>query len=500
MTLTPVTAEHAGRPAHDGRIGIIDIGSNSMRLVIYDGIKRSPLPLFNEKVFCGLGKGLAITGKLNPHGVEMAEATMPRFLAMARLMDVVELDIFATAAVRDASNGKAFLEQMEKRHHIRISLISGKHEARLGALGIVASMHNPQGLSGDLGGGSMELCLLSGTQLSEQATLPIGSLRLIDEGKGSRDKTRKIIERAFHEQSWLGDCEFPHFYAIGGSFRALAKLHMLRTSYPLKILHQYSVKADEMLALAKYVSNLSVSELAKVPGVSGKRAAALMPAALILEYLIRHGHIADVVFSTHGIREGYLFEKLSPHVRKDDGLISACADMAAQAGTLTGYGRELFHWMGPLFRGETEAEHRLRLAACLLSEIAWRVHPEYRADWAFQTVLQSSLVCLQHHERIALATALYHRYQSKLKNNRSEAALLDGRARLWARLVGVAANLAYHLSGGECGHLTRTGIEVWKGKGELRLLPDIQDVMGDAVRKRVEGLGKTFKAFSSKAK
>ncbi len=490
----------SGERSHEGRMGVIDIGSNSIRLVIYDAIKRAPLPLFNEKVFCSLGKGLATTGKLNPEGVKMAEGCIARFLALVRVMDVVELQILATAAVRDAEDGAAFVEALERRFRIDITVISGKKEARLAAGGVASSIYKPEGLAGDLGGGSIELIGLEKGNITEQATLPIGPLRLLDSSKGEKDKMKKMIAEALSSERWLEKVHPPHFYAIGGSFRALAHIHMAEEKYPLDIVHHYTIKNGPLRKLLKDISAASPQEIAKMAGASAKRVDALMPAALVLEYLLDITDPIDVIFSASGIREGYLYEKLSPAVRGEDPLIASCTDLASQNGRVPGYARELFAWMSPLFDEESESDRRLRFAACILSEIAWRIHPEYRAEWSFSRIIQSTLTGFSHAERVTLALALYHRYQFKLKHDWEVLHLIKDRDIAWARVIGTAANLAFQISGGMAGNLDKVTIAVSKHELEVAFAPDVQDLMSDAVKKRVDGLGETLKAFSKSSK
>ena len=490
----------SGESTHEGRLGVIDIGSNSIRLVVYDAIKRAPLPLFNEKVFCGLGRGLATTGKLNAEGVKLAEGAIARFMALIRIMDVVELQILATAAVRDASDGAAFVEALERKHRIDITVISGKREARLAAGGVCSSIYRPDGLAGDLGGGSIELIGLEKGAISEQTTLPIGPLRLLDASKGDKDKMRKQIEEAIDAERWLAKAHPPHFYAVGGSFRALAHIHMTQTQYPLDIVHQYAIKSGAMRKLLKQIHTASPQEVAKMDGAPAKRAEALIPAALVLEHILDITDPIDVIFSASGIREGYLYEKLSPSLRAEDPLIASSTDMAAQNGRMPGFAHELFDWMSPLFGDESEETSRLRLSACILSEVAWPIHPEYRAEWAFQRILHSTLTGLSHAERITLAFALYHRYQFKLKHEWPVAGLVRERETTWARLVGTAANLAFQISGGRAGHLDKVKLALSKHEIEVAFAPDAQDLMSDAIRKRVDGLGDAFKAFAKSSK
>lgn len=484
-------------PSTHGRVGIIDIGSNSIRLVVYDQLKRAPVPLYNEKVMCQLGKGLASTGVLNPAGVPMAKAGIRRFIAMAKNMRAYNLHIMATAAVRDATDGAAFAQSLEAELGIPIDIISGDREAKLGAFGILASVHQPDGITGDLGGGSMEMVRLSGNTLSNHATLPIGALRLMDETKGEREKLHSIIARAFESINWLAGEKPNNFYAIGGSFRAIAHLHMSLRDYPLHILHQYTVAGEEFAGFARELAQLSLEKIEKLPTIPAKRAPTIAPAAMILSKVMEVLSPKHIVFSASGIREGYLHEMLPPEVQAQDALIASCLEMVNRNRHYSTYADELMRWMQPLLAThEAPNETRLRHAFCLLSDIAHHIHPEYRADWALTRILQSSFISLTHKERVQLSLALYHRYQYKVK----EAVhpvwnAIPARERAWARLVGASANLAYHLSGGVEGTLPQTALNIEKKTVTLHLNDSVRDLMGEAILKRVSGVDEAFRKW-----
>jgi len=486
------------QPFRDGRIAIIDIGSNSIRMVVYDQQKRSPVPIYNEKVMCALGKGLAATGVLNPEGIELAKQAVKRFLALGRNMEIASLYVMATAAVRDAKDGETFARYLESMYDINVDIITGKKEARLGAYGVCASMYKPQGITGDLGGGSIELVKVDDGQITDTASLLLGSLRMIDESKGDRDKLRKLIEKRFAELKWLDDRGAPNFYAIGGSFRALARMHMASSDYPLRILHEYKVDAKNFLAFVRDVAVMPDSKLEKFPGSSAKRTSALPGAAIVLEHIIEHARPHHIVFSASGIREGYLYEKLSPYIRNQDGLLASCTEFAVKGGRSTAYAHELYTWMYPLMEKESEKERRLRLSFCLLSDIALHIHPEYRAQWAFERVLFSALTGLTHRERVKIALALYHRHQFKLREEWPALSLLKDGDRAWAKLVGSAANLAYHLTGSIPGNLHNTSFILEKDELSLQLNGTMQDLLGDAVKRRMDGVREAYAGFKGK--
>jgi exopolyphosphatase/guanosine-5'-triphosphate,3'-diphosphate pyrophosphatase len=483
------------QPFSDGRIGIIDIGSNSIRMVVYDQQKRSPVPIYNEKVMCALGKGLASSGVLNPEGVELGKQALKRFNALGRNMEISSLYVMATAAVRDAKDGAAFARYLEDTYSISVDIISGKKEAKLGAYGVSASIYKPNGITGDLGGGSLEMVKVDNGDIKDHASLLLGSLRMIDESKGDRDKLRKLIEKRFNELDWLDDKKVANFYAIGGTFRALAKMHMTINNYPLHILHEYKIDAKNFLSFVREIASFSFEKLEKLPGSAAKRIPALPGAAIVLDHIITRARPDDVVISASGIREGYLFEKLTPFVRGHDGLIASCSEFATKGGRSISYANELYTWMFPLVADENDKERRLRLAFCLLSDIAQHIHPEYRAEWSYNRIMCSALTSITHRERIKLALALYHRYQFRRKEELPAQSLLKASDQEWARLVGSAANLGFHLSGSIQGNLHKTSFLIEKNTVSLQLTGSMQDLYGDAVKRRVEGVRLAYEDY-----
>ncbi|MES2984440.1 MAG: Ppx/GppA family phosphatase [Pseudomonadota bacterium] len=492
ITYNIPTADHP-----KGLIAIIDIGSNSVRMVVYHALKRVPLPLFNEKYMCALGRGLARTGMLNPDGVKQAEGAIARFLVMAKRLQVASLDIIATAAVRDASNGADFVRALEKAHGITITVITGEHEAELAAKAVLSSFHDPFGISADLGGGSMELATVERTQVGERASCHLGSLRILDSTDGKRERMEEMVKSELKAIPWLKESAPPCIYAIGGGFRALAKLHMKKTHYPLDLVHEYAMSRRAVGQMRERLLELSPADIAALPGISEKRAVTIIPTALVLHQLMTTTSAPEVRFSVSGIREGFFFDLLETRAQKEDALLASAADLAALIGRAGTYGRELFDWMTPLFKAEPMAWARIRRALCKLSELAWSIDPNFRANWAYQRIIQSSLKGIDHKERLMLALALYYRYQSRWKGDKSEIKLLDERERQWARCVGLAANLAFQLSGGRGGNLYHATLRFHDGQVLLALDEEAAPLRTDTVEKKIDGLGEALRAFSN---
>jgi exopolyphosphatase/guanosine-5'-triphosphate,3'-diphosphate pyrophosphatase len=479
------------------RVAIIDIGSNSVRMVVYHGTRRIPLPLLNEKYMCGLGRGIVKTGKLNPKGVKEAYAAIARFVLIARRMEVESLDVLATAAVRDASDGPEFVREIIKRHGVKVEVLSGKREAELAAKGVLTSVHEPQGISADLGGGSMEVAEIERTHVGKMESLLLGSLRVLEESDGKIPAMEKIIAREFTKAPWLEKSHPAMLYAIGGGFRTLAKTHMKKSHYPLPIVHEYQLSRRSILQATDKLLSMKLEEVADLPGISARRAPLMVPTALTLRALMQHTGAPTVMFSTSGIREGFFYDLLDEGTQSEDGLIASATDLAALVGLTGAYAKELFQWMKPLFKQEPIAWQRLRRALTILSEIAWSIDPIFRGEWAYHRIIQSSLKGMDHKERIMLALAVYHRYQNKWKGARAEHGLLDERERLWAKMTGQVAGLAYDLTGGKAGNLHHAKLVITDGRLVLQLDAEASPLSTEIVEKRLAGLGDTFNAFSS---
>ena len=478
-------------PLEKGRVGIIDVGSNSIRLVVYERASRAPLPVFNEKVLCGLARGLDATGRLNPGGVEMALANIDRFSTLAQNMKVTSLDLLATAAVRDAADGPEFMNELARRPGIKAHVVSGQYEARYSGFGVMCGMPEASGVMGDLGGGSLELVALRQGGIGASSTLPVGPLRLMSSGKGDPKKT--VID-AVESVPWLREETGKTFYAVGGAWRSFARLHMEQAGYPLHIIHHYDIAADEARAVARLIAVQSAKSLEKMPGVSRRRVDTLPLACLALDRLLAALKPRNVVFSAFGLREGFYYSRLSEDERQRHPLIAFAEEQGAGWRRFDLTPAEIFDWLSPAFAGESDAERVLRTAACHLSDISWNDHPDYRAEQAYIRVLHLPSPGMSHRDRAILAMTLTYRYKSDPKSATIETALRlsDGKGRTFARRLGACLRLAYNLSGGAPGLLPQ--IQLRRTERDLRLIvPSAQQrSLGDITARRLESAAEAF--------
>ncbi|MDP6388614.1 MAG: Ppx/GppA family phosphatase [Alphaproteobacteria bacterium] len=481
-----------GKSKRRGPVAVIDIGSNSVRLVVYEGKRRAPLPVFNEKVLCGLARGLDSTGKLSAEGVEMALGSLHRFAALTEAMGVARIDTVATAAVREASDGPDFAAAVKRQCGLDVKVLSGAEEARRSALGVISAFPGADGLMADLGGGSVEVVRLEDGQPGQRATMPLGSLRMADDFGGSMRKAQPVVDTHIEELDWLGQAEGTTFYAVGGAWRALARAHMYHTDYPLHVIHSYRIAAKEAINFSRFVAELSHSTLERTPGVSRQRIVVMPHAALVLRRLLEDSGVDEVVLCAYGLREGCLYDRLSAKRRLRDPLIEASRDVSRRTGRATADGETLFDWIGPVFDDETAAQRRLRLATCELADIGWSEHPDYRSEQAFVRILRMPLVGVDHSERafIALSVAARHSVVKEDLRERYAGGLLGEAEIERARATALALRLAYTVSGGVISLLEQTAIRRKDGRLTL-ILPEHADILvGDVVERRFRSLAR----------
>lgn len=474
-------------------VGVIDIGSNSIRLVVYSGDERAPHPIFNEKVLCGLGRGLERTDRLNPEGVTMALANLSRFVGLARAMGVRQLRVVGTAAVRDAKDGAEFVAEVRRRTGLKVEVLDGEEEARLSGLGVVSGTPEANGLMGDLGGGSLELVVIKRGKVGQHVTLPFGPLRL-REITDRRGLLRDVIDHRLEKIGWLDKMKGRDFYAVGGSWRGIARLHMAHVNYPLRVIHHYTLsraKAEDFLDLIAGLSRESLERIGRVPR---KRLDVLPIAALVMHRLLLRAKPSRLVFSALGLREGCLYDRLSPAQRRRDPLLASCAQMAEASSRFPVDGHTLHDWIVPLFGKSTMDVERLRLAACLVADIAWNEHPDYRAEIGFLRVLRMPLVGIDHPGRAFLALAVYTRYAGMAEGDVTGPAwlLLDEDRVREAYRLGLALRLAFTLSGGTPEVLKHVRLERAEGMLRLRVARRMASMVGEAVERRFQALAEAL--------
>jgi exopolyphosphatase/guanosine-5'-triphosphate,3'-diphosphate pyrophosphatase len=485
-----------GRLDHGPPIAVIDIGSNSVRLVVYEGLVRSPAPIFNEKVLAGLGRAVQSTGLLADDACEKAFDALRRFRALCDAIKVDRLWAIATAACRQASNGPAFIAEAEKICRTKIDVLSGKREAELSALGIVSGMYRPDGIVGDLGGGSLELTDVRGSRVMGGMTLPLGGLALQDVSDKSLKMAEKIVTEALSDVAALKAGRGRTFYAVGGTWRALTRLHMWQTGYPLHVMHGYVIPAKEALEFSRLVRRVDPETLSKIEVVTDARRPLLAYAAIVLEHVVRIARPREIMVSALGVREGLLYSLLADKEKMRDPLFAATRDLNLLRSRSPRHGEELIGWtdrfMASSGLSETPEEKRLRHAACLLGDIGWRAHPDYRGEQSLNVIAHATFLGVDHPGRAFLALSVFFRHVGLFDGELSPQVRELATPRLIdrARVLGATMRVAFLVSAAMPGILPHAPLVVDRGKLKLTLRGKYAPFAGERVFNRLRQLAR----------
>src|SRR5436305_11340242 len=485
-----------GRLDYGPPVAVIDIGSNSVRLVVYEGLTRSPTPIFNEKVLAGLGREVQSTGLLAADAIEKAYAALRRFRALCDRMEVAQLWVIATAACREAKNGKTFVADAEEICGVKIDVLAGKREAELSALGVVSGFHKPDGIVGDLGGGSLGLGDVQGQRIEAGLTLAVGGLALQDIASKSLKKAEKIVRAALEDAGLLEQGKGRTFYAIGGTWRAFARLHIWQTGYPLHVMHGYVMPAREAFEFSSLVHRVDPEMLSRIEVVTDARRPLLAYAALVLENLVRIARPKDIVVSALGVREGLLYSMLAAEERAKDPLIAAASELNVLRSRSPAHGEELIRWTDRFWASsgldETADERRLRHAACLLADIGWRAHPDYRGEQSLNIIANAAFVAVDHPGRTFLALAVFFRHVGLVDDELSPHVRELASARMLdrARVLGAALRVAYLVSASTTGVLPKTPMLVERGRLVLHFENGFVALAGERVFVRLRQLAR----------
>ena len=483
-----------GRLADIKPFAVVDIGSNSVRLVAYEGLTRAPTPIFNDKAMCGLGRGVATTGQLNEEGAKRAITALERFHSLCSVMRISDIHVVATAAARDASNGPAFLKAARKAIGAPIELLSGERESKLAAYGVICGFEDPDGVIGDLGGGSLELNRVKDRDTGQGSSLPVGGLSLIDVSGGSPKKAARIVRQHLDTVPWLEEVRGKPFYAVGGTWRSLARLHMVQRNYPLNVMHGYEISARDAADFAVLVERISAEALVGIEKISPGRRPLLAYGAVVLDEIMRRAKPSKIIVSALGLREGVLYDRLDKEKKGRDSLIEASRDLNILRSRAPIHGDELAAWTSVFMKttglDETVEESRLRHAACLLADIGWRAHPDYRGEQSFNIIANAAFVGIDHPGRAFLAITNFYRHTGEADVSIRLRQLASARLLDRAHILGAAMRVAYVLSAAMPDVLPHTPLKCHRGKLILTLPGRLEALANNRVTSRMRTLGR----------
>lgn len=475
------------QPAHLHRTAIIDIGSNSVRLVVYSGPRRNPALIFNEKVMAGLGRSLAENGSIDTAAMTRAIHALERFRIVAREMDVDEIVCVATAAVRDASNGQEFTHAV-RALGLDIIILSGDDEARISGLGVLSAIPDADGIVGDLGGGSLDLALIGGGMVRETATLPLGVLRAAAVRQGDSSALATAVNQMVAPYPWLAQHPGKPLYLVGGSWRAVARLDMHLTAYPLRVLHEYRIDIDRPEAVLAGFHAMDKDAVRRATGLAPSRIETLPDAIALLQLMRAQVDPAEFIVSSYGLREGLLYTRMDDEVRQRDPLLVAVDRYGALQSRFGEDAQPLFDWIARVFPDDPPPWRRWLMAACHLSDVAWQASPDFRAERGLEIALHGNWVGVDVIGRSMIGQTLYTNFGGgprpfPLDHHLAQPDLLH-RAIGW----GLAMRLAQRLAAGTHDVLQRSRLERTGEALHLVLDPADRALFGEVVERRLRRL------------
>ena len=479
-------------PLEGPQRAIIDIGSNTVRMVIYGGPQRAPAVLFNEKVTARLGRGVAESGKLSGKGMATALATLARFARLLELRGVDDVDTVATAAARDARNGAEFIGQVAALG-LSPRLLSGEQEAEASAHGVLSAFPGAAGVVADLGGGSLELIDIAHGRSTHGVSLPLGTLRLAALRADGPEKFTRRIHKMLTETDWAAHGG-QVLYLVGGSLRALARYAMVQRDWPIDDPHGFEMSAEEAAKMARSLAARGRDAVMPViSGVSASRMATLPDAAALLGVLVRELKPSRIVFSGWGLREGLLAQKMPADVAAQDPLTaSVSAFVEAHQPGLAAASAKVSAWTGHVAMGMGvgmgRGDDALRLAATMLGLASLRSEPNLRAEQAVQWALRKRWIGLDTRGRGMLAMAVLA--NSGQTEPHAELLRLTPVADLRkAAGWGLTTRLARRFSGGVTDVLDQSSLRARGGDLVLTLPEALRDLYTDVTVKDMRLLG-----------
>lgn len=480
------------------RVGVVDVGSNSVRLVVFDGAARSPAYFYNEKIMCGLGAGIAESGVLNPEGRVRALAALTRFQMLAEGMKLAPLTAVATAAVREARDGPEFCTEVREKTGLRLFVVDGEEEARLSAQGVLLGWPGATGLACDIGGASMELATLDNGRTGTCISTPLAPMQLRDL-KGGKKARKARIQETLAGLKERFEQKPKRLFLVGGSWRAIARLDMVRRGYPLTVLHEYSMTPANASATVDWIQKTDPALLRSLSGISEARINLVPLASEVLKGLLAAFRPREISVSAYGIREGLLYEQMPQRLRDRDPLIEACRFSEKKDARMPGFGKALFEFLAPLYQKAPAERIRLVKAACLLHDVTWRAHPDYRAEVCFDNATRANLGGLNHPERIFLGLALLHRYKNSRAGSRFDALLelLSEKEIRDAEILGKAMRFGAMFSASS--QLRMGKLRYFPKKKQLHFVSHQKDIglLGEVAEARLASLGASLDAETS---
>ncbi len=469
------------------KVAVIDVGSNSCRMVIYERSGSALLPYFNEKTLAGLGRNLSQSGRLYPTGRRKALETLRRFRATLEGLGVSDFVAVATAAVREAKDGPDFQIEAAEALGRPLRILSGADEGRLSALGVRFGLGKFSGIIADLGGSSVEFQACPSRKPEPGESFLLGPLaRGEDQALPVQKRKAILLEHLAKSKFLISKPET--IIAVGGAWRNVAAVHMMLTNYPLRVVNRYplSRKALEQVIEAMARADRDDALKARIGKVAKKRYDTMLHATIVLDSILETSGLKSASISAYGLRDGVLNEDIempsASQTLADTIQLYFNLSEASMA-----FGSSLYDFIGPLL-AKNHPDKKLIQAICLMGDAGARMHPDHRPDLIFQHILRAPLPWLDHRGRLMAAYSLASRYTYKFAIPEAFQSLQSSTDQRFAHILGTAMRLGGAFSGRSSSILTTAKLEKHKSELVLRIWRKNEDMVSGTVKRRLRQL------------
>lgn len=417
-------------------VGVIDIGSNSVRLLLAEIDDKNTIRIINElKEYVRLGDGLDENNVLSEEKIQLAINTLDSFKNVCTAFEVTEITAVATEAIRRAKNKQEFLNRAKEELNLDIRVLSGTEEAFYDYFSTMNSMVEKNALIMDIGGASTELILVKNRKLIKSISLPFGAITLTEQfnlgeniTKEQEEALKEFLQKSFKKLDWLKDANGFNLIGIGGSIRTIGKIHRKASNYPLALLHNYAMPSKDVISIYEDMKSKNNLQRKKIKGLSSDRSDIILGAAKAVSTIVEMCSIKNVIISRNGIREGLLFDYICKDNNPiDDVLQFSLNSIIVNHNINLKHAEHIHHLLSSLyvelkslFNTNENLDNIIRTAA-MLHDVGINITYYFHHSHSLYIILNSQINGLTHKELVMSAfVAANHRDDNSTNINYSD--------------------------------------------------------------------------------
>lgn len=488
-------------------IGVIDIGSNSVHLVIGEYFNNEYFQVIDDvKVNVRLSEGMAETGQLQRDRMDFGLETLAMFKSMCDAYGIEKVITVATAAIRKAANGKDYVAEIKEKIGMEVEIISGDKEASMDYLGAVNTLEIKDALLMDIGGGSTEFVLIRERRKVDSISLPFGSVDLseefdlADEITGEKiDAVDRYLNKLFEKLPILSEAKGFPVIGVGGTIRNVGRIHRNIIDYPMEIAHNYHMKASEVRQVCDLAAGMNLVERTNLKGLSKGRTDIFVGSSHTLERVMGYIGSPELIISNAGIRDGIVFDYFGYN---EDNLVYDIFELSLldivlnynvnvpHAYHVLRLAKSLFEQLKPL-HGITQDVEKMLKASAMLHDSGIKIQYGNHHEHSFYIILNAGLLGIEQKEILMSAfIALNHRTNKKIKISNEYVGLLKEADRLLIDQLSLFLQIAEYLDRSMDGVVKEVDCVILAKEVQLHVLTTGHSVFDNMI---VSECGKKFK-------